>query len=58
MSHSGPGAVQIALSEDDRAELVRRAGLPGRWRPDRARIILACAEGMPDAGVAQALGWR
>jgi transposase len=56
MSHSGPGAVQIVLSEDERAELVRRAGLPGRWRPDRARIILACAEGMSNAGVAQALG--
>jgi transposase len=51
-----PSAVQIVLSEDERAELVRRAGLPGRWRRDRARIILACAEGMPNAGVAQALG--
>ena len=30
-----------ALSEDERAELVLRAGLPGRRRPDRARIILA-----------------
>jgi transposase len=48
--------VQIVLSEDERAELVRRAGLPGRWRPDRARIILACAEGMSNARVAQALG--
>jgi transposase len=48
--------VQIVLSDDERAELVRRAGLPGRWRPDRARIILACAEGMSNAGVAQALG--
>ena len=28
MSHSGPSAVQIVLSEDERAELVRRAGLP------------------------------
>jgi len=51
-----PSAVQIVLSEDERAELVRRAGLPGRWRPDRARIILACAEGMSNARVAQALG--
>jgi transposase len=51
-----PSAGQIVLSEDERAELVRRAGLPGRWRRDRARIILACAEGMPNAGVAQALG--
>jgi transposase len=56
MAHSGPSAVQIVLSEDERAELVRRAGLPGRWRSDRARIILACAEGMSNAGAAQALG--
>ncbi len=56
MSHSGPSVVQIVLSEDERAELVRRAGLPGRWRADRARIILACAEGMSNAGAAQALG--
>ena len=35
---------------------MRRAGLPGRWRRDRARIILACAEGRSNAGVAQALG--
>ncbi|MGA2828971.1 MAG: IS630 family transposase [Streptosporangiaceae bacterium] len=56
MPHSGPSAVQIVLSEDERAELVRRAGLPGRWRADRARIILACAEGMSNAGAAQALG--
>jgi transposase len=48
--------VQIVLSDDERAELVRRAGLPGRWRADRARIILACAEGMSNAGAAQALG--
>jgi transposase len=56
MSHPGPSAVQIVLSEDERTELVRRAGLPGRWRADRARIILACAEGMSNAGAAQALG--
>src|SRR5580704_3827497 len=52
----GPSAVPILLSVDERAELVRRAGLPGRWRADRARIILACAEGMSNAGAAQALG--
>jgi transposase len=56
MSHSGPSAVEIVLSVDERAELVRRAGLPGHWRADRARIILACAEGMSNAGAAQALG--
>ena len=48
--------MEIVLSVDERAELVRRAGLPGRWRADRARIILACAEGMSNAGAAQALG--
>jgi transposase len=56
MSHPGPSAAEIVLSEDERAELVRRAGLPGRWRADRARIILACAEGMSNAAAAQALG--
>src|ERR1043166_9413325 len=52
----GPSAVPIVLSEDERAELVRRAGGPGRWRADRARIILGCAEGMSNAAAAQALG--
>src|SRR5580693_10519076 len=56
MSHPGPSAAVIVLSEDERAELVRRAGLPGCWRADRARIILACAQGMSNAGAAQALG--
>jgi transposase len=56
MSHSGPSAAAIVLSEDERAELVRRAGLPEHRRADRARIILACAEGMSNAGAAQALG--
>jgi len=52
----GPSAVPIVLSEDERAELVRRARGPGRWRADRARIILVCAEGMSNAAAAQALG--
>src|ERR1700683_321481 len=56
MSHPGPSAAVIVLSDDERAELVRRAGLPGRWRADRARIMWACAEGMSNAGAAQALG--
>jgi transposase len=56
MSHPGASAAVIVLSEDERAELVRRAGGPGRWRADRARIILACAEGMSNAGAARALG--
>ncbi|HEX4060004.1 MAG TPA: IS630 family transposase [Streptosporangiaceae bacterium] len=56
MALSGPSAVQIVLSDDERAELVRRTGLPGRWRADRARIILACAGGMSNAEVARELG--
>src|SRR6185312_15617505 len=52
----GPSALPIVLSEDERAELVRRAEGPGRWRADRARIILACADGMSNAAAAQALG--
>jgi transposase len=52
----GPSAVPIVLTDDERAELVRRAGMAGRRRADRARIILACAEGMSNAGSAQALG--
>ncbi len=56
MPRPGPAAVPIVLSEDERAELVRRAVGPGRWRADRARIILACAEGMSNARAAQALG--
>jgi transposase len=56
MSHPGPSAAEIVLSDDERAELVRRAGLPERRRADRARIILACADGMSNAGAAQVLG--
>jgi transposase len=56
MSHSGPSAAEIVLSEDERAELVRRTGLPGRWRADRARIVLACAGGMSNAEAARELG--
>jgi len=48
--------VPIVLSEEERAELVRRAQGPGVWRADRARIVLACADGMSNAGAAQALG--
>ena len=56
MSHPGPYAAEIVLSDAERAELVRRAGLPGVRRADRARIVLACADGMSNAGAAQALG--
>jgi transposase len=56
MTHSGPSAVQIVLSDEERAELARRAVLPEQRRADRARIILACADGMSNAGAAQELG--
>src|SRR5689334_7661088 len=56
MSHRGLSAVPIVLSEDERAELVRRARGPGRWRADRARIVLACAGGMSNAAAARELG--
>src|SRR5215469_12403945 len=52
----GLSAVPIVLSVDERAELVRRARGPGQWRADRARIVLACAEGMSNAAVARELG--
>jgi transposase len=47
--------VPIVLSDDERAELERRAAGPGQWRADRARIILACAEGMSNAQAARVL---
>ena len=56
MSHPGPSAVAITLSEAERAELVRRAGLPDGRSAERARIILACADGMSNAGAARAVG--
>ncbi|MDV9195967.1 IS630 family transposase [Streptomyces sp. Wh19] len=43
--------MSIMLSEDERAELVRRAGSWGRRAAERARIILACADGMSNAAV-------
>ncbi|MGW2564609.1 IS630 family transposase [Streptomyces sp. NPDC001514] len=48
--------MEIVLSEDERAELVRRAGLPDRRTAERARIVLACADGMSNAGAARAVG--
>jgi transposase len=56
MPHSGPSAAVIVLSGDERAELARRSALPERRRADRARIVLACAEGMPNAAAARELG--
>ncbi|MEU3658127.1 IS630 family transposase, partial [Streptomyces sp. NPDC032161] len=43
--------MSITLSEDERAELVRRATSWDRRAAERARIILACADGMSNAAV-------
>ncbi|MHC3475548.1 IS630 family transposase [Streptomyces sp. 7R007] len=49
----GPRAVEVVLSDEERAELLRWAG--GAVAPrlaERARIVLACAEGKPNTRVA------
>ena len=46
----------ITLSEAERAELVRRTKMPHRRSAEKARIILACADGMANAGVARLIG--
>ncbi|WP_393073466.1 helix-turn-helix domain-containing protein [Streptomyces sp. LN704] len=56
MSHSGPSVAAITLSEVERVELVRRTEMPHRRSPEKARIILACADGMSNAGVARLVG--
>ncbi|MGW5259311.1 IS630 family transposase [Streptomyces sp. NPDC004012] len=43
--------MSITLSEDERAELVRRAVGLDRRAAERARIILACADGMSNVAV-------
>lgn len=55
MSHRGPSAVEITLSSAERAELTRRAESADRRQAERARIVLACAEGASNAGVAREL---
>ncbi|MGW3436084.1 IS630 family transposase [Streptomyces bacillaris] len=52
----GPSAVAIALSAEERAELRARAEWPDRRRAERARIVLACADGMSNMGAARSLG--
>src|SRR2546421_12502321 len=57
MSHRGPHAVEVVLSDEERAELSR--WVAGAVRPriaERARIILACADGASNAHVAAACG--
>ncbi|WP_433544461.1 helix-turn-helix domain-containing protein (plasmid) [Streptomyces sp. CA-294286] len=46
----------ITLSEAERAELLRRTEVPHRRSAKKARIILACADGMSNAAVARLVG--
>lgn len=57
MSHRGPRAVEVVLSAEERAELLRWAGggVPARVA-ERARIILACADGASNTAVAADCG--
>ncbi|MFQ6331918.1 IS630 family transposase [Nocardia sp. CWNU-33] len=56
MSHRGPSAVEIVVSDAERVELARMAESPDRREAQRARIVLACAEGMSNAGAARLAG--
>ncbi|WP_327129630.1 IS630 family transposase [Streptomyces sp. NBC_01727] len=57
MSHRGPRAVEVVLSAEERAELLRWAGggVPARLA-ERARIILACADGASNTAVSADCG--
>ncbi|MFD5286288.1 helix-turn-helix domain-containing protein [Streptomyces rubrogriseus] len=46
----------IALSESERAELVRRTKMPHRRSAEKARIIPLCADGMSNTTVAGLVG--
>lgn len=48
--------MEITLSEAERAELVRRTEAPHRRSAEKARIILACADGRSNAAVARIVG--
>lgn len=53
----GPRAVEVVLSAEEFAELSRWAGGAATPRlAERARIVLACAEGLPTIRVAAKLG--
>jgi hypothetical protein len=50
-------AVQIALSDAEREELTRwSAGAVSQALAVRAKMVLACADGMPNARVAEVFG--
>lgn len=53
----GPRAVEVVLSDEEPAELLRWAG--GAVAPrlaERARIVLACAEGKPNMSIPSQCG--
>ncbi|MGW1507570.1 IS630 family transposase [Streptomyces mirabilis] len=53
----GPRAVEVALSAEERAELSRWvSGVVAPRFVERARIVLACADGAPNARVAAEVG--
>lgn len=53
MSRSGPRAVEVVLSDDERAELSRWvSGCVSPRLAERARIVLACADGASNASAA------
>ncbi|MCX5249010.1 IS630 family transposase [Streptomyces sp. NBC_00201] len=53
----GPRAVEVTLSAEERAELSRWvSGVVAPRFVERARIVLACAEGAPNARVAAEVG--
>jgi len=56
MANRGPSAVEVTLSEEDRAELVRRAAVSPPRAARRARIVLAAAEGVSNAEIARRTG--
>ena len=56
MASRGPSAVEVVLSEEDRAELVRRSAVSAPRAATRARIVLAAAQGASNAEIARQLG--
>lgn len=59
MANRGPSAVEVLVSDEDRAELERRvavAGSPGSRAATRARIVLAAALGASNAEIARQVG--
>jgi transposase len=56
MANSGPSAVDVVLSDEDRAELVRRAAVSAPRAATRAQVVLAAAEGCSNAEIARRVG--